>query len=100
MSLLRSTLMLTIIAASVACGDRDATTGPDIAGRPSTLAVAPGQQDANGVVAGTLVGDRTLAAGENEHVANAAIEVYREVRDSTSETGPVTVSRTRVGSIV
>ncbi|MFI5227417.1 MAG: hypothetical protein ACHQWU_00020 [Gemmatimonadales bacterium] len=75
--------------------------------RGSTLAVAVGQPGATGVVRGTIFGQLQILASDTvgagttpDRVAGATVDVSREVRDSTSDNGPVTVTTTHIGTIV
>lgn len=73
----------------------------------STLAVAPGEAGATGVVRGVIFGEQQVMAADTagagtmpDRVAGASVAISREFRDSTSDTGPVVVTTTQIGTIV
>jgi hypothetical protein len=101
-------LPLALASIGVACGADSTVSALDkTRSTSSTLAVAPGQAGATGVVRGVIFGERLVLAADTagaatmpDRVAGATVDVSREFRDSTSDTGPVTVTTTRLGTIV
>jgi hypothetical protein len=88
---------------AVACSDQTTTPGVKVASISSTLAVAPDDSTAHGRLNGTILGDRMVSASDTssegtwEHVAGATVEVFAEVRDSSTRS---VVSSTHIGAVV
>lgn len=112
MMLARRIGIVSSIATLAACaGGADLTRArSDTTATSSTLAVAPADSTAKGVIRATIVGDRLVhvtpdTAGADsvdvpEHIAGAEVAVYREIRDSTASGGLTRVSDTRIGTLV
>jgi hypothetical protein len=98
------------LLAACACGP-DITRAPsDAKATRSTLAVAPSDTTARGVIRATIISDRLVRVSPDtacadsvkvpEHLAGAQVAVYREIRDSTAATGLTSVSDTEIGRLV
>ena len=87
-----------LVVAALAAGCHDDPTKP--LDETATLAVSPGNDQANGTVRGQVLGRLTSAGNETEPVSGAAVEVFHMEQDPDAPADTVLYRRRLVGTVL